>query len=320
MESCRDGVSNMMRLQWNPSFSASALHAAYCIAMGHRLVDARAEEQLHPTAFGLHAFACGLDGLRRGDSSLSDTTANQRRALRLWGPLLAYASEINGNQKLAEAVLRYALAKDAIERSQIDILAGWITEIEATIQVLNPKLVEQLELRIRPLRELWDGYGNGLMAHLRRMTESKLFVDRAEVVCVQPWLGGFGEAQPELEKVRIEGVLANPIRELPEVIRLTWLLGQLRQDRLGNKMPVDRSDELHRLAILPAVLAAGQVVELTQVDEPHLALAIEQWQIPVPGKVNVGKLLLTWWETYLQTKPAWDVGLLALHRMLFSAG
>ncbi len=221
------------------------------------------------------------------------------------------------NQDLAKAVIEHCLGSKSSSSTNTDSLAGWITEIEAATRLLYPKLLEQLELRSRPLRELWDGYGQGLMAHIRRMTSNQLLAEQAEIILVQPALGGFGESHPLFNKVRIEAVLANPIPELPEIVRLAWLVSQIRGPRSTmTKLPIERAIELHRLAILPAVLAAAQLVELSQVDEAHVALAIEQWHIPVPAQAPVSKQLIAWWETYLQTKPEWEIGLMALDRML----
>ncbi len=123
------------------------------------------------------------------------------------------------------------------------------------------------------------------MAHIRRMTSNQLLAEQAEIILVQPALGGFGESHPLFNKVRIEAVLANPIPELPEIVRLAWLVSQIRGPRSTmTKLPIERAIEIHRLAILPAVLAAAQLVELSQVDEAHVALAIEQWHIPVPAQ------------------------------------
>lgn len=307
-----------MKLSWNPSFSASAMYGAYTIAYGMRLTDRRVEEALHASSFGLHALASGLDGLRRGDSSVADMSANQRRAKRLWHPLIALAGSIQENHQLAKSVITCCLGETKKSTATVDSLAGWITEIEATMRLLFPKLTEQLGLRARPLQELWEGYGHGLLAHVGRLVPSSLLVEQAEVLLVQPVLGGFGQAFPDHQKVCLEAVLANPLPELPEVIRLAWLLGQLRPKNVEPtpRLSIDREIELNRLAMLPAVLAAGQVVELTRIDEAYLSLAIEQWQVPVPPKIAVGKVLLHWWETYLQTKPEWSIGLLALDRML----
>ncbi len=181
-----------------------------------------------------------------------------------------------------------------------------------------PKLQEQLELRAGPIRDLWNGYGNGLLAHIGRLTDRDLLVEQAEVILVQPLLGGFGAAHLAQNRIRLEAMLTNPMPELPEVVRLAWLFSQLQLDapKYSEGVHGRRLNEVAGLAMLPPALAAGQVVELTKIDEPTLALAIEQWQVPVPSDVDVVSTLFAWWETYLQTRPAWFVALTALDRML----
>ena len=71
------------------------------------------------------------------------------------------------------------------------------------------------------------------MAAIGRLTERELVVERADVILVHPVLGGGGWAYPPYNAVCFEAVLANPIAELPEVVRLGWLLAQLNLDSAG---------------------------------------------------------------------------------------
>ncbi len=146
------------------------------------------------------------------------------------------------------------------------------------------------------------------------LTEQDLVVSEADVILVQPALGGAGAAHWLYNSVRIEAVLANPIAELPEVVRLGWLLAQLHLDlpKFQGNLRLDRLLEIGPLAMIPPMLAAAQEVELARMDEPTLALALTAWNAaPIePGK------LLEWWDTYQSTNPPWTVALGALERML----
>src|SRR5690606_23019649 len=90
--------------------------------------------------------------------------------------------------------------------------------------------LEELELRSAPLREQWEARGGGLLATLARLTTAGLVPEMADVILVHPVLGGGGAAHWQYNSVQFEAVLANPLAELPEVLRLGWLLAQLNFD------------------------------------------------------------------------------------------
>ena len=50
---------------------------------------------------------------------------------------------------------------------------------------------------------------------------------QCDVLLIHPALGGAGEAHLAYNSVRIEAVLANPNADLPEVVRLAWLIAQV---------------------------------------------------------------------------------------------
>ena len=151
-------------------------------------------------------------------------------------------------------------------------LARRLVTLEAAFGRANPQALEELELRSEPLREQWAARGPGLMTTLARLTADEAIVAEADVILVQPALGGGGGAHPKYNSVSIEAVLANPMSELPEVVRLGWLLAQLNLDlpKYEEVLPRDRLLEVGPLAMVPAVLAASQEVELARLDEPTL--------------------------------------------------
>ena len=97
------------------------------------------------------------------------------------------------------------------------------------ISSFYPRLTEELLLRQRPLRELWEAHGPGLLYQISRQQSLEL-PSKAQIVTVLPIHGGGGEAIAEHESVVIETVLANPIGNLPEILRLAWLIAQLSPD------------------------------------------------------------------------------------------
>jgi hypothetical protein len=293
-----------MQLRWTANHSVSALHAAEMLAVfPTQITDARVKE----TIASFVTKAEQLIQTRGADPKL------------FWNRLISVAAEIEANFPLVQTTL----LKCGIfaEVPFINSLAGPITDIEAAFKQLFPKYQEQVELRIRPLQEQWLGFGTGLMAHVGRLTEKSVIADEARIIPVQPVIGGYGWAHIENNLVRIEAMLTNPMAEIPEVVRLGWLVSQLQLE-LPRFSEVLGAHVLHRVApfaMLPPVLAAAQVLELSECSNENVALAIQNWHIPLPSDMDlhdhVVPTLLDWWETYLTTKPSWHVAMQALGKM-----
>ncbi len=297
----------MMHLNWTPNASASAMHAAQSICQyGDKLADARIAESIGKYALGLGNWI---------------ETAAPFDTARFWSLLVGHSAIIDSNTELAQAVVRKAAIRVG-DRTAISQLAGFVSDIEAAYNQLFPKFLEQLPLRARPLQEHWLGFGSGLLAHLGRLTQKDLLVSEARVVLLQPILGGAGVAHIDLNLVRIEAVLTNPMVELPEVVRLAWLLSQLQLDLPIHSETIGANllARLAPLAMLPPILAAAEVMELSKCDESVAELAIEQWHIPVPRDKDIHTeivpVMMDWWETYLQTRPGWQTALQAFAKML----
>lgn len=293
----------MSNLNWKSSFSASALHAAHSLVAQLPLTDPVLAENLTSTSKELNRILVEWLG---GASSQG------------WKLLVGMASGIDSNRSLAEQWMRRMRVGGTNESSRITRLSGAISDIEAATILVYPKLLEQLQLRGRPLQEQWNGYGRGLMAHVRRLTEESWLVAEAEAILVQPVTGGAGHAYPTLNRFSIEAVLTNPLLELPEVVRAAWLVGQLQSDlpKYVEEISPGRAEPVVALASLVATLAAAEVLELSRCDEATIQLAIEHWQIAIPAVDDVTSVLIPWWETYLQTRPQWAIALRALDKML----
>ena len=119
-------------------------------------------------------------------------------------------------------------------------------------------------------------------------------------------------------RVTFEAVLTHPHAELPETLRLAWLLSQLNLDVpvFSEYLPAGRLEQVAPLAMLPVVLAAAEVVELARVDHRSLRMAIECWHLPTKLPDDVEERLLRWWQTYLESSTRWTVALTALDQML----
>jgi hypothetical protein len=296
-----------MHLQWISSYSTSALHAAECLCrFSSQVQDENLRDKLGPAAQALGTCLEDLDA---------------QRTQGLWDELAVLGSKINSNSALANQLITEH-GQGFVEHSLIQRLTGSITDVEAAFKLLFPKYVEQFDYRIRPLQEQWIGYGSGFLAHIRRLTRSDELIREACVIGVQPILGGAGRAHVEHQAIHIEAVLTNPLPELPEVVRLGWLLSQLHS--LGFRSQLTYSQESLRnllpIAMLIPSLAAAEVLELTQCNEAIAELAIENWNIAIPANQDVLTelipLLMDWWETCLKTKPDWSVAIKALAQRL----
>jgi len=107
--------------------------------------------------------------------------------------------------------------------------------------------------------------------------------------------------------------LANPFHELPEVVRLAWLLARLgtAQTLRSHELNAARRRSQQAIAILPAVLTAAQEVELilpSESIEPALKSATNLWRIQgaEPHKIA------GWWEEHLRSRRAWPAAIARL--------
>ncbi len=296
-----------MQIQWLFNASPSALHAAEaCYRFPSRVVDPTVSQGMGEYADRLGRW---IDGIAASESD------------RFWKELIATGAAIDSNHELAALVLRKRIG-GLVPATNVNQLSGLITDVEAAFKLLFPKYLEQTPLRLRPLQDHWLGFGSGLMAHIGRVTEKALMVSECRAIALQPILGGDGVSHIDQNLVRIEAVLTNPMAELPEVVRLAWLISQLQLDlpRFSDLLGPGLAGKLGPIAMLPPTLAAAEVLELSRCDEATVELAIENWQIAVPKGMDPHSQLIPtmmdWWETYLQTRPPWELALRALAKML----
>lgn len=293
-----------MELRWKSSLSATGMHAVLCRRLGVPPADARFETFLQGPAEELEqsirAAGWGLDAALLELAGLSADIANDRElavrvATRLYGGPAAQSSGVAG-------------------------VASAIAAVESALHAALPQLTEELRVRQRPLREQWEARGPGVLHAATRLTEPESVPSAAEVVLVGPYAGGHGLAHLHSNRVLFEAVLANPVPELPETLRLAWLLLQLNGDlpRYADLLPAGRMQSTIQLAMIPVVLASAEVVELASCSESNMALAIDVWlaghSVPNAAASNLAQ----WWAAHLDAPARWPVALAALAAMLGS--
>ena len=290
-----------VELTWRPSAFVSCLHAAEAIGRNLPLADPRLAEAITGPAQHLAALI----------------RAAQLPAERFWRHLLSLAATSDGRRQVVEAaVIRTIGRGPRFEQLSADLIAA-VMEVESAQRVALPNLAHELPLRERPLREQWEARGPGLLFHLSQITEEELLPERCEVLLVHPALGGGGEAHLASNSVRLEAVLANPVAELPEIVRLAWLIAQLKLDlpAYSETIHADRLPHLARYAMLPAVLVAAEAVELARYTPQTMRQAVIAWRLAEPRGVDSAAVAGDWWQTYQEARPPFHIALAALDQM-----
>jgi hypothetical protein len=291
-----------LALTWKTPLTTSCLHAAEGWCRGLALIDPALAEAIPGPAAELKAAV----------ESLAAPPG------RVWRQLFALSGSSDASRHIAETAVAKTIGRGQHFEFQASCLAAAISDLQASVRGANPKLIDELALRERPLREQWEARGPGLIWNIANLTEAGLVPEQADVLLVFPAFGGFGAAHLQANAVRIEAVLANPNADLPEVVRLAWLLAQLNLDlpRHSEEIHADRLPHVARLAMIPPTLKAAEAVELVQYSPELVARAIAAWQLAVPPGVDAASIVSDWWETYQLDKPPFRVALAALDAMV----
>ena len=290
------------QLQWKAPFCTSCLHAADGLGRGLPVIDPVLAEAIAGPAAVLK-LAIEESGAPPG---------------RLWRQMLGLSGTSDVSRHIAETALLKSVGRGEHFETSASRLAASIADLQAAVRTAIPNLTEELALRERPLREQWEARGPGLIWDMANLTEADLLPEQADVLLVRPAFGGAGGAHLQANSVRIEAVLANPHADLPEVVRLAWLVSQLELDlpRHGEEVQADRLPHVARLAMLPVVLKAAEAVELVRYSPELIGRAIAAWNLAIPPGLDAAGVVGDWWETYQLDKPPFRVALQALDAMV----
>ncbi|MCA9132763.1 MAG: hypothetical protein KDA45_06400 [Planctomycetales bacterium] len=291
-----------MELQWLPNTNLSSLHTAWCLS--HFPQAATACED------ALRESAAGLDALPGSFSVPRD---------RFWEQLLALAPSVDFSGDLAQRLMVRLGLRAESQRSR---LAAAVQDCRRHFEHSFPRYQAEARLRTGPMQQMWQAQGPGLLRILGRLSEPELLVEQAQVVVVQPILGGMGFAHLSTNRVHIEGLLTHADPQLPETLRLAWLLGQLDLERpvYSELIHASRLRCLAGLALLPAVLQAGQELDLCLVSPASMAQAIALWRVDTlqHPPLAAAHIVHSWWETYQHSRPQWRIALTGLDRLLLA--
>ncbi|RMF38077.1 MAG: hypothetical protein D6753_16375 [Planctomycetota bacterium] len=290
-----------MELQWRTCGRTSAWHWAWAVAHGLP-IHGDVPPELKTAADSMQQLAKIMDVPEP----------------RLWHTVIGLAPLVSRPTDLVQRTLVRLLPSAARTTTRIEALTAIARQVESAFGQAAPQFESEIGLRVGPIKHQWQEHGPGLMRHIETLMGADLLVERAEVVLVQPLTGGFGLAHLDTNRVHLEAVLTNPTADLPETLRLAWLLTQLDLDRPVYSDNVHR-DRLHRLAalaMLAPTLAAAQELGLTTFDAQRVAQAITQWRLESTDPQRDAAVVVSWWETFQNMQPTVAIGLVALDRLL----
>jgi hypothetical protein len=242
------------------------------------------------------------------------------RESTFWSYAIPLSPAFTDVRKLARMVLYRCLDAEASRSDFVEQLQRALEQLQHEYEHHFPNLEQDLTLRSGPLREAWEARGPGLLGGIGTETDPRLIARKADCLLVLPVAGGGGQPHWMYNSVKFEAMLANPQQELPEVVRLAWLLAQLNSElpMFAEAIPSNHLATLAATSLLLPTLSAAASVELVRFEEDLLAFAIEKWHITSPA-ADLAAALTQWWNAYVQTRPPWDVAILELDKLLFPA-
>ncbi len=302
----------MTRLKWLPGDRLTVVHSARNYLMGLPSVDPTIHEVLADSVGDLY------DRLLAAEIDMAV----------FWKRLLGAVAAGDDDQAACTRALLASGCSPLASDQVASAIVSRLTDIRLGYQQRQPKLVEQLTLRGRPLREQWDGYGGGLTKRISKLTHESFVPKSATVWLLAPYCGGDGDLDADSGRLWMEAVLTNPVPQLPEVLRLTWLVAKLglmqalasaKDDSQGDPWVAPlRLPRVAELATIAFTLEAAAYLELAPVQDHNWAewfdLAAKVWRVPLDDHSR--DTMLHWWKQYLDLRTSPAVAFKALDRML----
>jgi hypothetical protein len=296
-------MTSPINLHWQPSPSISCLYTALALLRKQSLADPALAEAL-------------ADSITELQTTLEQDYVP---AEALWSHLIPVAIGSSLHEAAETALIKTMGRTEALTRvSRLRaVLAGLARAFSAAL----PGLDRTLPLQMERLRQQWNYQGTALLGGLQNCTEPGILVEEASVVAVQPVRGGGGEAYLPYNIACIEAIPEDPVAQLPEVLRLGWLLSMLNLDlpRYSENLPAERLPVVTSLAMVPPILTSAETLGLIRCDEPTLALAIQTWLPARADSSQWAAIVNEWWSVYCNLRTPWPAALQALDRLLDNA-
>ncbi len=302
----------MTRIRWTIGDRLTPLHAAQCYALGSRGVDPKLAASLAAPMGEIMARLAAAD-LDVG---------------MFWNRLMDAALSTEHDVAACERALLAAGCSHLAVESTAASVASQFSDIRLIHGDRFPKLADQLLLRARPIREQWDAYGSALMRQIARQTHESFIPKTVTAILLSPFRGGDGDCDPASHKLWIEAVLTNPSRDVPEVLRLAWLIARIglitalsgdeKTDDSNLWMSPTHAARVCALALVPITLSAAKELELVPERGLEMTALISEatglWRTASAGATVA--TIDRWWKQVELLPTPFPVTLKALDRML----
>ena len=273
-----------LNIRWIDHVEMSAAHAAHVVAIGAAFADPKTEELLVEPVTEIN---------NRLVSSSLDVASFWQQYLR----------NIMVDTDLADACSNALLAARCNEMQLEQIaraIRGRLVDARSLFFKKFPKLVDQLQLRAQPLKSQWDSYGPGLVREVDRriwgdQPPPRWSPGRVDALLVQPIRGGDGGFDAEQKRIWVEAMLTDADPEVPEVLRIVWLVTRLTIELYLRDGSDDALADSWALVSVPIALEAGRELEIVNWPEAPIEKAMQVWHF---GDTNVATKLGAWWRSH----------------------
>ena len=257
----------MTQLKWTLSFRPSLCYLLEAIISDRQTIDATLVEPLRPPAQLLRTWSLPHEFWPRLISAAARDSSGGSDDDHAW------------STSVREAIGGMHTADRSRElNANSDRLIELLSQAGAVLRQHRPHMEAELPLRIRPLREQWLARGPGLLRQIDLcIGDNHSSATPIDVIGVIPLIGGAGQAFPSQSAVLIEAVLTNADERLPELVRLAWLVTQLRLTTASETATSFYVSRRCQLAALLLALAAADHLEWFAPTPPPLALALQTW-------------------------------------------
>jgi len=294
-------LSVEIKLNWTASLPVSCLYAAECLVRNLPLADPVIGEALAEPA-------ARLQEALQEDYLPAET---------FWSHVVPLAANFPGQLELATIALTKTIGRTEADK-RIGRYRGLLIDIKNAFSRATVQSNDEPAARIDALRQRWHDTGIGLLAQMVNWTEPQIIVEEATVCVVHPDRGGGGVGYVPYNLAVIEGVSDDPVAELPEIVRLAWLLSTLNLDvpRYSENIENNRLATVAALAMIPVAVKSAADIRLTKLDSGAIGRAVQSW-MTAPDKADEWtRALEQWWETYSTMRPAWPTALKGLDVLL----
>jgi len=264
--------------RWISDVRLSFAQSLYVNAIDEKSVDPKATDVLLPAVQFVH------------DRLATDQTNPNR----FWHEFRVLVSKQSSVFQSVQQSLKIAECQDPRIDEAAETISQKLEEAKSDYAATFPDLSEQIDLRCRPLRDRWDTCGFGLLRLFEKKfwggesANQEFWVDDLPLVMIQPARGGDGGFDAISPCVWMEAMLTDVDQQVPEILRLAWLVSCLSADRVMTQRNADREAcVVCQLASLALMLDLGTEFDLIRSAELPVVRAMEMWRIGQPSHASI---------------------------------